>query len=245
MIPPVPLPKRPAYQEALGAIFSVSSIIAPLIGGAFTNNVPWRWCFYINLPMGAFAALVIIFLVKVPNPEKATTMSMEKIKYWNPPGNLFFLPAVVCLLLALQWGGSKYEWSNGRIIALLVLFSVLIIVWFVIQVWGKKEATLPLHIPRQRSVAAGAFFSICLGAILVVWVYSSPIYSQAIFGSSAIRSGVLILPLVLSLVVSSILTGGLVTAIGYYTPSLILSSCVMSVSTGPRTMFRVHTGAPY
>ncbi|KAL8921413.1 MAG: hypothetical protein Q9208_005739 [Pyrenodesmia sp. 3 TL-2023] len=245
MIPLVPLRKRPAYQGALAAIFGVSSIIGPLMGGAFTNTVSWRWCFYINLPVGAFAVLVIVFLVKIPSPEKATTTSMEKIKQLDPLGNLFFLPAIVCLLLALQWGGGKYEWSNGRIVVLLVLFSVLIIVWFVIQVWKKKEATLPLHILRQRSVAAGAFFSLCMGAFMMVWVYFLPIYFQAIFGSSAIKSGVFMLPLVLSLVVGSLLAGGLVTAIGYYTPLMILSSCIMPVGAGLCTTFGVHTGAPH
>lgn len=245
MISLVPLRKRPAYQGALGAIFGVTSIIGPLMGGAFTNSVSWRWCFYINLPIGAFAVLIIIFLVKIPSPEKAATTSMEKIKQLDPLGNLFFLPAIVCLLLALQWGGSKYEWSNGRIIALLVLFGVLIIIWFIIQVREKQAATLPLHILRQRSVAAGAFFSTCLGAIMMVWVYFLPIYFQAIFASSAIRSGVLLLPLLLSLVVASIMTGGLVTAIGYYTPFLILSSCIMSVGAGLCTTFGVHTGAPH
>ncbi|KAL8661130.1 MAG: hypothetical protein Q9202_005892 [Teloschistes flavicans] len=244
MIPIVPLRKRPAYQGALGAIFGISSIIGPLMGGAFTKNVSWRWCFYINLPIGAFTVLVIVFLVNIPSPEKASTTSLEKIKELDPLGNLVFLPAVVCLLLALQWGGSKYDWSNGRIIALLVLFGILIIVWFAIQVWEKKMATLPLHILRQRSVAAGAFYSICLGAIMMVWVYFLPIYFQAIFGSSAVRSGVQVLPLVLSLVVGSIITGGFVTAIGYYTPFLILSSCVMSVGAGLCTTFGVHTGAP-
>ncbi|KAL9613423.1 MAG: hypothetical protein Q9167_002021 [Letrouitia subvulpina] len=244
MIPLVPLRKRPAYQGALGAIFGISSIIGPLMGGAFTNNVSWRWCFYINLPIGAFAVLVIILLVKIPSPEKATTTSMEKVKQLDPLGNLFFLPAIICLLLALQWGGSKYDWSNGRIIALFVLFGVLIIVWFAIQVKEKAMATLPLHILKQRSVAAGAFYSLCLGAIMMVWVYFLPIYFQAIFGSSAVRSGVQVLPLVLSLVVGSILTGAMVTAIGYYTPFLIASSCVMSVGAGLCSTFGVHTGAP-
>ncbi|KAL8649119.1 MAG: hypothetical protein Q9210_004591 [Variospora velana] len=245
MIPLLPLRKRPAYQGALGAIFGISSIIGPLMGGAFTQNVSWRWCFYINLPIGAFVVLVIVFLVDVPSPAKATTTSMEKMKQLDPLGNLCFLPAIVCLLLALQWGGSKYDWSNGRIIALLVVFAILTIIWFAIQVWEKERATLPLHVLRQRSVAAGALYSLCLGAVMMVWVYFLPIYFQAIFGSSAIRSGVQILPLVLSLVFGSILVGGLVTAIGYYTPFLIASSCVMSVGAGLCTTFGIHTGAPY
>ncbi|KAL8801085.1 MAG: hypothetical protein Q9182_004724 [Xanthomendoza sp. 2 TL-2023] len=244
-IPLVPLRKRPAYQGAMGAIFGISSIIGPLLGGAFTENVSWRWCFYINLPIGAFASLIIFFLVKIPSPEKAASTKHEKIKQLDPLGNLFFLPALVCLLLALQWGGSKYEWKNGRIIALLVLFGVLIILWVWIQHHAKDNATLPLRILRQRSVAAGFFYAICLSAAMMIWVYFLPLYFQAIFGSSAVHSGIQVLPLVLSLVVGAMMAGGLVTAIGYYTPFMILSSCVMATGAGLCTTFGPHTSAPH
>ncbi|KAL8861830.1 MAG: hypothetical protein Q9178_001699 [Gyalolechia marmorata] len=245
MIPLLPLRKRPAYQATLGAIWGISSITGPLIGGALAENVSWRWCFYINLPIGAFAVLIIIFFVEIPSPEGAATTRMEKIKQLDPMGNLVFLPAMVSLLLAVQWGGSKFDWDNGRIVALLVLFGVLIVLWFWTQIHAKDNATLPLHILRQRSVAAGAFYSSCLGAVMMVWIYFLPIYFQAIFGSSAIRSGIQMLPLVVSLVAGNISAGSLVTATGYYTPFLILSSCLMSIGAGLCSTFGVHTGAPY
>ncbi|KAI4273548.1 MAG: hypothetical protein L6R38_006318 [Xanthoria sp. 2 TBL-2021] len=245
MIPLLPLRKRPAYQATLGAIWGISSITGPLIGGALAHNISWRWCFYINLPIGAVAVLIIIFFVDIPSPEGAATTRMEKVKQLDPLGNLVFLPAMVCLLLAIQWGGSKYNWSDGRIVALLVLFGVLIVTWFWTQIHAKENATLPLHILRQRSVAAGAFYSFCLGAVMMVWIYFLPIYFQAIFGSSAIRSGIQMLPLVVSLVAGNISAGSLVTAIGYYTPFLILSSCLMSIGAGLCSTFGVHTGAPY
>ncbi|KAI4223058.1 MAG: hypothetical protein L6R36_005688 [Xanthoria steineri] len=245
MIPLLPLRKRPAYQATIGAIWGISSITGPLIGGALANNVSWRWCFYINLPIGAVAVLIIVFFVDIPSPEGAATTRMEKIKRLDPLGNLVFLPGMVCLLLAIQWGGSKYDWGDGRIVALLVLFSVLIVTWFWTQFQAKENATLPLHILSQRSVAAGAFYSFCLGAVMMVWIYFLPIYFQAIFGSSAIRSGIQMLPLVLSLVAGNISAGSLVTAIGYYTPFLILSSCLMSIGAGLCSTFGVHTTAPY
>ncbi|KAL8668833.1 MAG: hypothetical protein Q9224_007773, partial [Gallowayella concinna] len=202
-------------------------------------------CFYINLPIGAFAVLIIFFLVKIPSPEKAASTSGEKIKQLDLLVNVFFFPAVVCLLLSLQWGGSKYEWNNGRIIALLVLFGPLIMVWFWTQHHAKGNVTLPLRILRQRSVAAGFFFAICLSSAMMIWGYFLPLYFQAIFGSSAVHSGIQGLPLVLSLVLGAIMAGGLVTAIGYYTPFMILSSCVMATGAGLCTTFGVHTSAPH
>ncbi|KAL8754376.1 MAG: hypothetical protein Q9199_004396 [Rusavskia elegans] len=245
MIPLLPLRKRPAYQATLGAIWGISSITGPLIGGALAHNISWRWCFYINLPIGAVAVLIIIFFVDLPSPEGAATTRMETVKQLDPLGNLVFLPAMVCLLLAIQWGGSKYNWSNGRIVALLALFGVLIVTWFWTQIHAQKNATLPLHILSQRSVAAGAFYSFCLGAVMMVWIYFLPIYFQAIFGSSAIKSGIQMLPLVLSLVAGNISAGSLVTAIGYYTPFLILSSCLMCIGAGLCSTFEVHTTPPY
>ncbi|KAL8719645.1 MAG: hypothetical protein Q9225_003367 [Loekoesia sp. 1 TL-2023] len=225
MIPIVPLRKRPAYQGALGAIFGISSIIGPLMGGAFTRNVSWRWCFYINLPIGAFTIIVIIFLVNIPSPEKADTTSMEEIKQLDPHRK-YLLPSGCCMPPTCAAVGREQVWLGQ---------------------WTDYCSLGPfrrLDHRLQRSVAAGAFYSICLGATMMVWVYFLPIYFQAIFGSSAVRSGIQVLPLVLSLVVGSILTGGFVTAIGYYTPFLIASSCVMSVGAGLCSTFGVHTGAP-
>ncbi|KAL8951374.1 MAG: hypothetical protein Q9222_002651 [Ikaeria aurantiellina] len=243
MIPLLPLRKRPAFQGAFGAIFGLSSVIGPLMGGALTS-VSWRWCFYINLPIGGFTLLVLCFLIKIPNPEKTNITSLEKFKRLDPLGNFLFLPAMVCLLLALQWGGSEYDWSNSRIVALLVLFGTMIIIWLGIQAWEKETATLPLRILHQRSIASGAFYSICLGAVMMIWIYFLPIYFQAIFGSSAIRSGIQLLPLVLSVVVGSVVAGFLVTAIGYYTPFMITGSCIMAVGAGLCSTFGVDTGAP-
>jgi Major Facilitator Superfamily len=241
MVPTIPLAKRPIYQGLLGAIFGVSSVIGPLVGGAFTNNVSWRWCFYINLPIGAVSVLIILFILKVPVPEKAGTTFVAQVKALDPYGTAVFLPAVVSLILALQWGGTEYAWNSARIIALLVLFVVLFTAFIVIQVWQKDNATVPVRVLTQRSVACGVAFSACVGGAMIAFVYYMPIWFQAILGVSAYQSGINVLPFILALVVGSIFAGALVTNLGYYTPFLILSSCVMAVGTGLITTFQVDT----
>lgn len=104
----VPLHKRPMYQGMFGAIFGISSVVGPLLGGAFTSKVSWRWCFYINLPFGAVALVLLFFLLDIPEREETKRPLGKKLAQLDAMGTTVFLPGVVCLLLALQWGGSKY-----------------------------------------------------------------------------------------------------------------------------------------
>jgi MFS family permease len=131
-------------------------------------------CFYINLPIGAVTLLVMIFFFKMPKSadRKPETFSLvERINQFDPWGTLLFIPAIVSLLLALQWGGSKYEWKNGRIIALFVVFAVLISGFVAVQIWKQESATVPPRIFKTRSIWSGAWFSICLGASFFILVF--------------------------------------------------------------------------
>ena len=238
----VPLRKRPMYQGFMGGTFGIASVVGPLLGGVFTEKASWRWCFLINLPIGAVTVLVLVFLLKLPMPPQQTKTWRQQLVQLDPLGTACFLPSIVCLLLALQWGGSTYAWKSGRIIALLVLFGVLLIAFLAIQAWKPETATVPPRIIGQRSVAAGVWFSLCVGASLMLLVYYLPLWFQAIRGVSAVKSGIMNIPLVLSLVVGSIVAGGSVTATGYYTPFMIASAILMSVGSGLLTTFQQNTG---
>ena len=150
----------------------------------------------------------------------------------------------MCLLLALQWGGSTYAWSNGRIVALLVVFAVCISVFIGVQIWKGETATVPPRIVIQRSIAAGMWSQFCLGSAMMIPVYYIPIWLQAIKDVSAIKSGIDTLPLVLSLVFASIAAGFLVSKIGYYTPFMIASSVIMSIGAGLLTTWTPDTLHP-
>lgn len=143
------------------------------MGGAFTDKVTWRWCFYINLPFGAVTGLFIIFFFQPPGGKTKAAASTwkEQIKLLDLEGTFFFIPGVICLLLALQWGGTKYAWSDGRIIALFVLFGVLIIGFVAIQIWKQELATVPPRIFKNRNIWGCAIFAAFLGASFFVMVY--------------------------------------------------------------------------
>jgi hypothetical protein len=95
----------------------------------------------------------------------------DRIQKFDPFGTVIFVPAIVCLLLALQWGGSKYPWGDGRIIALLVIFGVLISIFIGIQIWKQEDATVPPRVLKQRTIMAGAWFALSLGSSFFILVY--------------------------------------------------------------------------
>lgn len=186
----------------------------------------------------------IFFFLEAPAPRQGGLSFKEQVHQLDPFGTLVFLPAIVCLLLALQWGGSTYDWSNWRIIVLFVLFAVLIAAFIGIQFWKGETATVPPRILRQRSIAAGFWYMNMTGACFMVMVYYLPIWFQAIKGDSAINSGISTLPMLLALVITSVGNGIMISKLGYYTPSLIAGSVLLSIGAGLFTLFRVHTAHP-
>ncbi|EEU46912.1 uncharacterized protein NECHADRAFT_36043 [Fusarium vanettenii 77-13-4] len=237
----LPLEKRPMYIGMMGSIFGVASIVGPLMGGAFTDNVTWRWCFYINLPIGGAVLAVLFLFLHVPQVTNTETLKRQFIRM-DPIGTVLFLPGIVCLILALQWGGASYPWSDGRIIALFVVAGVLLLAFIGVQIWRQEDATTPPRIVSQRSVACGIVYAMCIGGGMISLLYTLPIWFQAIKGTSAIQSGIDTIPLVLSLVVGAIMSGAIITRTGYYVPWMFVATILTSVGSGLMTTFKINTG---
>ncbi|KAL4740438.1 MFS general substrate transporter [Aspergillus similis] len=235
----VEVEKRPIFFSMLGGMYGIASVAGPLLGGAFTDHATWRWCFYINLPLGGVTAFGLLFLLKLPPKERSQKTLMDIFLELDPIGTVIFVPAIICLLLALQWGGVTYEWSNGRIIALFVIFGVAVVAFIALQVVLGNKATVPTEIARQRTIAFASFFGLCIGGSFFIMIYYIPIWFQAIRGVTAVRSGIDSLPMILSNVIGIILSGGLTTKFGYNAPFFIASSIIMSIGAGLITTFTV------
>ncbi|KAH6982143.1 major facilitator superfamily domain-containing protein [Ilyonectria sp. MPI-CAGE-AT-0026] len=204
----LPLEKRPIYIGLMGSMFGISSIIGPLMGGAFTDNVTW------SLPIGGAVLAVLVFFLCVPHNSSSETLKRQFIRK-DLTGTAFFLPGIICFILALQWGGATYPWNDGRVIAILAIAGVLLIAFVGVQIWRQEDATLPPRIIMQWSVACGVLYALCIGGGMVSLIYGLPIWFQAVKGTSAIQPGIDTIPLILSLVVGAIISGAIITRTGY------------------------------
>ncbi|KAI0974607.1 MFS general substrate transporter [Xylaria arbuscula] len=245
MITMVPLRKRPMFQGLFGTIFGLASVLGPLVGGALTDAITWRWCFYINLPIGAVAALCLIFILRPSKPQHPPATIWEQIRRLDPLGTFFFVPSIVTLLIALQWGGSTYAWSNWRIILLFILFGLLLFAFGAVQVYMPKTATVPVRIIRRRSILAATIFMFALAGSFLMAIYYLPLWFQVVKGASATQSGVYTLPFVLSLVVGSTLSGAFTQKVGYYVPAMIASPSLLAVGQGLMSTFRVNESSSH
>ncbi|KAF3407249.1 Efflux pump roqT [Talaromyces pinophilus] len=237
-----PMHRRPLFTSLMTSVYAIASVVGPLLGGIFTDHVTWRWCFYINLPIGGITAIAIFLFYKAPSPQPQPKRTwIESIARFDPLGTILFMPSIICLLIALQWGGTIYSWSNGRIIALFVVFGVLLLAFIAVQFRVGDNAIIPIRIARQRSIACGALYALCVGASFFTMVYYIPLWFQAIHGTSATHSGIDTLPMMIAVIMVNITAGYIVSKWGYYTPFMYGLVVVGSIGAGLLTTWTVDT----
>ncbi|MDX6572857.1 MAG: hypothetical protein QOC86_2013 [Gaiellales bacterium] len=203
----VPPRQRGRYMGLIGSVFAVASVAGPLLGGFFVDQISWRWVFYVNLPVGVLAILIVIFKLHLHTPQ-----TRHRIDY---AGATLLTGGVGALILLTTWGGTEYAWSSSLILGLGVA-GVVLLAAFLWQERRALEPIVPLALFRSSvfnvSSAMGATIGMAMfGAIIFI-----PLYLQLVYGVSATESGLRMLPLMIGLLVAAISSGRAISRIGRY-----------------------------
>ncbi len=228
--------RRARWQGVIAAVFGLSSVVGPALGGFITDNLAWRWVFYVNVPVGALA--IVALVLYLPHNKG---VGERKIDWW---GATTITGAVVSLLLALTWGGQTapkgYAWTSPQILGLLSIFVILtgLFIWIESKV---AEPIIPLHLFKSATVRAVAFISFSLGVVMLGALYFIPLFVQVVQGQSASSSGAITTPLAIALVITNILTGQFVSRVGLLKAPMVAGAIITTIGVGLLVLINVSS----
>ncbi len=229
----VPPRDRGRYQGVIGAVFGVSSVLGPLLGGFLVDNLSWRWVFYVNLPVGAVALAVIAAALTSRSPQ-----TRPRIDY---AGTALLAAASTCLVLITSLGGTTWEWNSPQVWG-CGMAAVLLLAVFALVEQRVSEPILPPRLLRNpvfsTSSAVGFVVGLCMfGALSFI-----PLFMQVVDGNSPTESGLRLLPMMAGVLVSSIGTGQLISRYGRYKAYPIAGTLFMALGLWLLSRFDEHTG---
>jgi EmrB/QacA subfamily drug resistance transporter len=228
----VPPRDRGRWQGLIGAVFASASIVGPAVGGFIVDSTSWRWVFFVNLPVGGLA-LVVISLT-MPRRAPLTAHSIDWL------GAAVLAAGTGALLLGLVWGGRQYAWSSAHVLGALAAAVVLLARFAVIE-RRAREPILPFDVLRNPIVAGSVACMALVGMAMFGTISYVPLFVQGVIGTSATSSGVVLTPLTLGAVCTSILTGQLVSRTGRYRWNAVLGPIVLTAGMLLLWRMNVHT----
>ncbi|CAL2074083.1 MULTISPECIES: MDR family MFS transporter [Streptomyces] len=214
----VPPRERGKYQGMMAAVMALAMIGGPLVGGTITDNWGWRWSFYINLPLGAVALVLVSVVLHLPR--KRAKAGIDYL------GVALLTIGITSIVLVTTWGGSEYAWSSARIMELIAI-GVVALAGFVFWQTKAADPVLPLHIFRSRNFTLMSVIGFITGFVMFGATLFLPLYQQAVQGASATNSGLLLLPMLGAMLVTSMVAGRVTTNTGRYKVFPIVGGVLM------------------
>jgi MFS family permease len=227
---------RGLYLAITSVVWAIGSAIGPAIGGSFATKVSWRWCFWINLPIGAVVSIVLLFSLKLPSPHTPVFAGLKAIDW---VGSILIVGAALMILLGLDFGSITFPWSSVTVVCLIV-FGLVTIGVFIVNEWKfAKHPVIPLRLFTKRSTVAAYFVWACNFYILIGLSYYLPLYSQSVLDANALVSGVHLVPLIVACSLSAACTGAYIQKTGTYLPITYIAHVLLCLGTGLLTSVRV------
>ncbi|KUN33984.1 MDR family MFS transporter [Streptomyces longwoodensis] len=216
----IPPRERGKYQGMMAAVMAVAMIAGPLVGGTITDHWGWRWAFYINLPLGVVSLGLISAVLHLPKKR-----SKAGIDYL---GVILLTVGITSIVLVTTWGGTEYAWTSARIMELIGI-GVAALVGFVFWQTKAAEPVVPLHIFRSRNFTLMSVIGFITGFVMFGATLFLPLYQQSVQGASATNSGLLLLPMLGAMLVTSMIAGRITTNTGRYKVFPVIGSAFMIV----------------
>ncbi|ACZ91295.1 MFS transporter [Streptosporangium roseum] len=225
----VPVRERGRYQGFFGAVFAVSSVAGPLLGGLFVDHLSWHWVFYVNLPIGVLALIVISSVL--PSGTERTRHTIDYL------GMVFLGGGAACLVLMATWGGTAYPWGDPVVVGLGVAAAALLALWWQAEKRA-AEPVLPPRLFRMRVFNVASLIGFVVGFAMFGPLTYMPLFLQVVQGVSPTASGIHLLPMMGGMLVTSIVSGQIITRSGRYKVFPILGTAI--VSLGLYLLSHVH-----
>src|SRR3954469_14159411 len=216
----VPPRERGRYVGLIGSVFAVASVAGPLLGGFLVDNLSWRWVFYVNLPIGAVALVIVMTRLHLHTPQVRHKIDIL--------GATLLSGAVTALIMVATWGGSEYQWRSTQIVGLGVAGLALLVcfIW-----WARRagETVLPLSLFKSRVFAVSNAMGFTIGMAMFGAIVFIPLYLQLVYGASPTSSGLRLLPLMAGLLVAAIASGRIISRVGRYKVFPIAGTIVLVI----------------
>jgi EmrB/QacA subfamily drug resistance transporter len=230
----VPARQRAKYMGAIGAVFGLSSIAGPLLGGWITDNTDWRWAFWINVPLGIAAFAISYFGIRLKKPER--TVRLDYL------GTLLMAITVTSLVLVADWGGNDYAWDSAVILSLIAV-TIAGAIAFVLVERRAPEPLIPIRMLRNPVFSVATLIGmIGVGAGMFAVIAYMPTYLQMVYGYSATVSGLLLIPMIAGLTLGATVSGQLIAKTGHYKGYIITGTAILPI--GVYLMSTLDSGSP-